>query len=119
MDETKHLNYLKEVHKDIKSIKSAKNFKEIDKILSENFINSEKKIGDKIILTHNPCNITCGCFWDKNKANFLQKNVVYEIEHIIYFGGGCPPVFLQLKNVKETFENNNWGVPANWFKIIN
>ena len=87
-----------------------------------NFIKYEYKIGDSVKLNFNACSQNCMCFWDKEIADFLNEEKIYTIEDITYFGGGCPPLFLHLKNVPQTSkkEKNWWeaGVPANWFKPV-
>jgi hypothetical protein len=90
--------------------------------LSQNYTNFFEKrnynIGDKIIISDNPCSMACGCYWKNNEHdNFINPNEIYTIKHIHYFGGGCPPTLLEIKELPQTHSYDT-AINANIFKVI-
>ena len=90
--------------------------------LSENYTNSFEKrdynIGNKIIISDNPCSMACGCYWKNNERDsFINPNETYTIKHIHYFGGGCPPTLLEIEELSQTHSYNT-AITANIFKVI-
>jgi hypothetical protein len=90
--------------------------------LDENYRNSWKKriykVGDKIKISDNPCSMMCGCYYKNNKFdNFIDINTIYTVKEIHYFGGGCPPVLLEIEELPQTHSYEK-SVTANIFEVL-
>jgi hypothetical protein len=93
-------------------------FKKLDKNYSDSWKKRNYNIGDKIMISDNPCSLSCNCYWHNDKNdNFVNPNETYTIKRVHYFGGGCPPRLLEIEELPQTHSYTT-AVTANIFKVI-
>lgn len=93
-------------------------YNKLSKNYKDNFERREYKVGDKIQISDNPCSMSCGCYYKNNKHDeFIDINKIYTIKNIHHFGGGCPPLTLEIEELTQTHSNRT-AITANIFKVI-
>ena len=99
--------------------KQTNEYYKIDAILRRDFERRNYNIGDKIQISPNPCGAHCGCYVkdDVIKEHHIDKDKIYTIKHVHYFGGGCPSTLIEIEELPSTHSYEN-AITANGFKVL-